>query len=202
MKRDNTIDLKEELGLWSLYKAGNSKAFRQLYDRYYAALSNYGLKFTLDKPTIEEGIQDLFLKLWEKRADIVIPNHIKYYLYQSFRRILVRKIAYSPSRKEDDLSDEHVEFSLELNFEHDLIRKERAVALKAKVNILLNHLTNRQREAIFLKYYEELSYQEIADIMEMNVGGTYKLIYRAIERLQEQFGNNTLMILLYLLKRS
>ncbi|MNE93296.1 RNA polymerase sigma factor [compost metagenome] len=60
-------------------------------------------------------------------------------------------------------------------------------------------LTNRQREAIFLRFYEDLSYEEIAELLEMNLGGTYKLIYRALDRLRDQLGDFSVMVLALLL---
>ncbi|WP_212005100.1 RNA polymerase sigma factor [Chitinophaga sp. HK235] len=187
--------------LWSWYKSGEISGLEGLYNSYYSPLTNYGFKFTPDKFFIEESIQDLFLKLWRNRDAIVTPLVVKQYLLLSFRRILLRKLEYSPSRLEDAFSGEHIPFNLELSYEHPLIRAERAQDLKRKVDALLDTLTNRQREAIFLKYYEDLSYEEIAEIMHINIGGTYKLVYRALERLREQFGDFSLLVLLYLLQQ-
>jgi RNA polymerase sigma factor (sigma-70 family) len=50
----------------------------------------------------------------------------------------------------------------------------------------LNSLTKRQKEAITLKFYDGLSYQEVAVLMAMSVRATYNLIYRAIEVLRSQ----------------
>ncbi|MFY0254123.1 RNA polymerase sigma factor [Chitinophaga sp. 30R24] len=187
--------------LWYSYKEGDVKALEGLYERYYTPLTNYGFKFTPDNACIEESMQFLFLKLWQNRERIARPAVVKQYLYLSFRRILLRKLEYSPSRHEEELTGEHIPFHLELSYEHPLIRKERMTELSVKVGSLLATLTNRQREAVFLKYYENLSYEEIADIMHMSIGGTYKLIYHALERLREQFGDFTLLLILYVLKR-
>ncbi len=65
----------------------------------------------------------------------------------------------------------------------------------------MDTLTHLQREAIFLKFSEALSYEEIAEILQINTGGTYQLVYRALERLREQFGDFSLLVLLYLLQR-
>nr|WP_295863395.1 sigma-70 family RNA polymerase sigma factor [uncultured Chitinophaga sp.] len=187
--------------LWSWYKSGEISGLEGLYNAYYMPLTNYGFKFTEDKSFIEESIQDLFLKLWRNRDSIVTPQVVKQYLLLSFRRILLRKLEYSPSRLEEAFSGEHIPFYLELSYEHPLIRAERAAELKKKVDALMDTLTHRQREAIFLKYYEDLSYEEIAEILQINTGGTYKLVYRALERLREQFGDFSLLVLLYLLQR-
>lgn len=188
--------------LWYSYKEGDVKALEGLYEQYYSPLTNYGFKFTADNACIEESMQDLFLKLWQNRERIARPAVVKQYLYLSFRRILLRKLEYNPSRHEEELSGEHIPFRFELISEHPVVKKERMAELIIKANTLHSTLTNRQREAVFLKYYEELSYEEIAEIMHMNTGVANILIYRAHERLREQVRDFTLLQLLYLLKRS
>jgi RNA polymerase sigma factor (sigma-70 family) len=187
--------------LWYSYKEGDVKALEGLYEQYYTPLTNYGFKFTPDNVCIEESMQDLFLKLWQNREHIARPVVVKQYLYFSFRRILLRKLEYSPSRHEEELAGEHIPFNLDLNCAHPLLRQERIAALPAQAETLLSTLTNRQREAVFLKYYEDLSYEHIAEIMHMSMSGTQKLIYRALERLREQVGDFTLLLLLFISKR-
>lgn len=188
--------------LWYSYKEGDVKALEGLYEQYYSPLTNYGFKFTPDNVSIEESMQDLFLKLWQNRERIARPAVVKQYLYLSFRRILLRKLEYNPSRHEEELSGEHIPFQFELTYEHPMVKKERMEELTAQADVLHSTLTNRQREAVFLKYYEDLSYEEIAEIMHMNTGVANILIYRAHERLREQFRNFTLLLFLYLLKRA
>ncbi len=53
---------------------------------------------------------------------------------------------------------------------------------------MLCSLTGRQREAIYLRYMQELEYDEIAVLLNLTTKGTRKLIYRAIERMREQYG--------------
>ncbi|MBS0031215.1 RNA polymerase sigma factor [Chitinophaga sp. 22321] len=188
--------------LWHSYKEGDVKALEGLYEQYYTPLTNYGFKFTPDNVCIEESMQDLFLKLWQNRERITRPTVVKQYLYLSFRRILLRKLEYNPSRHEEELAGEHIPFNLEFSYEHPLIRRERMADLTAKVEDLTYTLTNRQREAVFLKYYEDLSYEHIAEIMHMNAAGAVRLLYGALERLREQFGDFTLLLLLYILRNS
>ncbi|MGN7824651.1 sigma-70 family RNA polymerase sigma factor [Chitinophaga varians] len=187
--------------LWSWYKSGEISGLEGLYNAYYMPLANYGFKFTEDKSLIDESIQDLFQRLWRNRDATGTPPAVKQYLLLSFRQILLRKLQYSPSRLEETFSEEHVPFYLELSYEHPLIRAERAADLKKKVDALTDALTHRQREAIFLKYYEDLSFEEIAAILQINANGTYKLVYRALERLREHFVDFSLLVLLYLLQR-
>lgn len=188
--------------LWYSYQEGDVKALEGLYEQYCFPLTNYGFKFTPDHSCIEESMQHLFLMLWQNRARIARPAVVKQYLYLTFRRILLGKLEYGSSRQSGELGGEHIPFQLKVANAHPLIREERMADINAKVGTLQQTLTNRQREAVFLKYYEGLSYEEITTIMHMNISSTYQLLYRALERLREQYGGFTLLLLLYVLRRS
>lgn len=186
--------------LWYSYKEGDVKALEGLYEQYYTPLSNYGFRFTPDNVCVEESLQDLFRKLWQNREGITSPLVVKQYLYRSYRRILLRRLEV-PCRHEEEFAGEHIPFNVEVTGEHPMIGQERMAFLRSKISTLMGILSNRQREAAFLKYYEGLSYEQIAEIMQMNITGTCKLIYHALERLREKVGDFTLLVLLYILKR-
>lgn len=178
--------------LWKSSLDGGEKAFEQLYNRYYDQLFNYGFRFTQQREIIREAIQTLFIKIWDNRATLKETASVKYYLLKSFRRNLFRKLEQEDARYQ---GDEGASFEIQLPHEHSLISLELHAERKEKVDRLLAQLTNRQREAIYLRFYENLSYEEIATILEMQVGGAYKLIYRALDRLRETNGTCIVFLL-------
>lgn len=186
---------QSDIELWNSMLEGNQQSFELLYNIYYKKLINYGVKFTNELVEVEESIQDLFVKLWKNRANINSTTSVKYYLYRSFRRILCRKIKSKRIQTYPIDEVENFPFEFELSHDHELVRKERLQELKIKVDKLVATLTNRQKEAIFLRFYEDLSYQEIAELLEMNVGAAYKLIYRALDRLKDQLDDFSLLVL-------
>jgi RNA polymerase sigma factor (sigma-70 family) len=58
---------------------------------------------------------------------------------------------------------------------------------------VINTLPPRQKEIIFLRFYEGLSYDEIADIMSISINSAYKLLYKALENLQQIMGPSPLL---------
>ena len=186
--------------LWYSYKGGDVKALEGLYEQYYTPLTNYGCRFTADDSCIEESLQDLFLRLWQNREQIGRPAVVKQFLYHSFRRILLRKLEYGPARHEDELSGEHIPFNLALEYPPPTIRQERKDGLHTRLDVLQTALTNRQRVAVFLRYYEELSNEEVAEIMHMNRHSMHRFIYHALECLRGQLRDFTLLLILYALK--
>ncbi|RAJ76569.1 RNA polymerase sigma factor (sigma-70 family) [Chitinophaga dinghuensis] len=188
--------------LWESYKSGEVNGLEELYGKYYRALSNYGYKFTHDQYCIEESIQDLFRKLWQNRRWMTQATAIKEYLYSSFRRILLGKLDYTPERFASDQATEHIPFHLQLSDEHPLFEGKKLEHRKERAQAMLGTLANRQREAIFLHYYEGLSDDSIAQIMNLQHTGAYKLIHRTMDHLRTKSGNFSLLVLLYLLKHT
>ena len=187
--------------LWHFYKEGDVKALESLYERYHSPLSNYGYRFTPDYACIEETLEELFLRLWQQREWIAKPAVIKQFMYLSLRRTLLQRLEYGLPRYGDSQGEEHIPFNIELADEHPWVNKERMIALVKKAGNLLPSLTNRQREVLFLKYYEELSYEQIADIMHMSISSAARLLYQAMEYFRNKLHDFTLLSILYVLKR-
>lgn len=180
-------------------KAGNRDALKELYLEYSNKLYNYGAKFTADKDLIKDVIQELFIHLWERRAYLGNPQDVKNYLFKSFRSAIFKKLARSQHL--ESLGDaEDYAFRVSVHIEDHLILEEDAEAIKQRIQASLNRLTSRQREVIFLKFYEGLSYAEIAEVLDISVRGSYKLMARALEVLREQLGQQDMMLLLLLLQ--
>ncbi len=179
------MDSKQEqhILLWNSFKKGDWEAYTNLYHAYYRLLNNYGHKFTKDVNLIEDAVHDLFVTLWTTRSNLGNPSSVKNYLYKSIRNILFRKIK-SASRffnlQEDDESIPFV-----ASYDHQLISNEDEKKLQQTVCEALNKLPARQQEIVFLRFYEGLSYEEIADIMGIQLSSTYKLLYKSLENLQQ-----------------
>jgi len=180
--------------LWRQFKAGSETAFYQIYDRYIDPLYNYGVKFTRDYGLVEDCIHDLFISLWENRKNIGNVQHPKYYLYISLRRKIIR----SEQRKKKYLAEnEEVEkFSLRISDSvEDKIILEQSVADRASnLAKAIDSLSARQREIIFLKYYENFSSEEIATVMAINIESVYKLSNKALKAIRNLIKEGVIFI--------
>lgn len=169
---------------WDSFKKGNWNAYTQLYEAHYKLLNNYGYKFTRDTSLIEDAIHDLFIKLWTNRGTIGDPPSVKNYLYKSLRSILFRKM--QSQARFVDLQDEDYSFNVEMAHDNQLILDEEERMLQRNVKEVLSKLPGRQQEIIYLRFYEGLSYEEIADIMAIHINSTYKLLYKALDKVQKE----------------
>ncbi len=168
--------------LFSLIKKGDSLAFRYLFDTYADVLFNYGLKITPNKELIKDSIQEVFRIIWEKRNQINIQHSLKYYLFSMFRRELIRKLKQN---RTTPLNGQEEGF--DVSIESKIILDETQQASREELQYAIKQLTPRQKEIVFLRYYENLQYEEIEEIMSLNPNSLYKLLSAAIKRLRNQF---------------
>ena len=178
---------------WTAFKQGDWDAFTALYGEFYELLNNYGRKFTRDADLIQDVVHDLFVRLWTTRARLGDPASVKNYLYKALRSTLFRKIQSLSKFVELDN-----EGGFEVNFIPDASFRQEEQELRKQVIALVNTLPARQQEIIFLRFYEGMSYEEIAVIMDINMSSTYKLLYKALDNLQKVSDKRFLSILICL----
>ena len=193
MRMEKNVSMADT-DIWSSYRNGNEASFRALYDHYYAGLLGYGCRFTKDHQAIEESIQDLFLKLWRNRASIGPAPSVKFYLYKSFRRVLARKLRNLPETVAMPEQEDPLHFNFEIGQDEVLMQKEHIAELKRQLQAAMATMTDRQREVIYLKYYEDLSYEEISDVLSITPKATYKLVYRALDHLRDHMALLTFLL--------
>jgi RNA polymerase sigma factor (sigma-70 family) len=197
-KREKFTDLPEPL-IWQAFKAGDEEAFNHIFNKYARFLFNYGDKIAQNEALVEDCIQELFIELWEKKAGLGEVNSIKYYLIKSLQRKILRKLAKNREVFAETDSDLHIQAELiDFPYESQLIQLQTTLEQQEKLQKALNLLSEKQRQVLFLKYYDQLGYEEIALVMSSNVKTIYDLIYQALKSLKKIF-NKGILILLYLI---
>lgn len=169
--------------LWQAFQQGDRDAFAAIYQQYFRNLYEYGLRIADDKDLVKDSIQDLFIKLWSNKLNLGQVKNIKSYLLVSLRGTIYNKTKQNKRTTSIEIGDKHL-FELTFTVETSFIEKENISEQSKKLLNALNNLTPKQKEIIYLKYFEELEYDEIADIMNISVKATYKLSARAIEALR------------------
>ncbi|RXK57852.1 sigma-70 family RNA polymerase sigma factor [Lacibacter luteus] len=193
----NGFHNKDEQELWRSFVSGNDQSLETLYRRYFDELYNYGNKWLNNPSLTQDSIQDLFVKLMRNRSNLTIPDSVKYYLLRSFRSIVLDKLKVNDRMKLMDEPKEHM-FQVELCPEEQMIGQEEDKRLQKQLTEAIQQLTPRQREAVFLKYQEGLSYPEIAEMLALSQKATYKLVARAIQTLRTITDSATLIIAFFL----
>jgi RNA polymerase sigma factor (sigma-70 family) len=168
--------------LFEAFKNGDLNAFSQLYDLHAGMLYNYGYRLTTDMELLKDCIQDVFIKIYNKRTELGPVVNFKSYIFISLKNKLCDE-----SRKRIHLTDTAVEefdTVASENVEIDYLAAEKKQNDNSLVSRLLGYLSPRQRKAIELYYIEERKYEDICDIMQMNYQSVRNLIHRGMTRLR------------------
>jgi RNA polymerase sigma factor (sigma-70 family) len=183
--------------LWERYRISDESAFAELFRRHYRKLLHYGLKFTRDQQQAEDCIQELMIRLWTKRTVVNATESVRHYLLKAYRHMLFRKL------KQTKIHEEHTEenevVGAHLSVEDDLIEQESGEQLERNVQALLETLTPRQREILYLRFYQNLTPPEIASMLAINAQSVSNIIQRAFSKIRESAQKTTFNATLYAL---
>lgn len=169
--------------LWQGLKKGSVDAFKAIYEQYSDGLLRYGSRFTKDTTIIEDCLHDLFVGIWKNQATLGDTNSIMSYLCVSLRRDIIRRINKSLITDQDAL--ENLKFEADLSPEASIIAAEGQLKEKVQLEKAMEKLSHRQKEAIYLRFYEEMEYEEICEIMNINYQSMRNLIFRALQQMRE-----------------
>jgi RNA polymerase sigma factor (sigma-70 family) len=172
---------QEESLLWQRFKAGEETAFAQLYQLHIQALLSYGQKITADRSLLHDAIHDLFVELWESRERIADVASVRYYLLKSLRYKLLRNLGNKTFVDLDKLDP----IGSETTIDQELLQVEDAQLRTQQLEKALTQLPKRQQEAIHLRYFQNLSNEEVAQIMGVNYQSACKFIYTALKTLKD-----------------
>lgn len=175
--------------LWQRVRKGNLKAFETLYKRYFTALCLYAHGLLHDEELAREIVNDVFLKLWNKRIEIDIKTGIKPYLYRCIHNSCVDKLKLKKcinnnqlveiTDKIKDLTGQDEEYILkQISFEY----------LEKDVTSSIDQLPPRCREIFLLSRFELLSYNEISEKLDISVNTVKTHMTRALDSLRESLG--------------
>ncbi|MDH7461630.1 sigma-70 family RNA polymerase sigma factor [Chitinophagaceae bacterium 26-R-25] len=167
--------------LWERYKSGDQHAFGQLFQRHYPSLFQFGMKITSDSILLEDTIQELFIELWQNKKQTEVLS-VKAYLLKALKYKLMRGLKKKNGNATGDLQDDML---FELSHETFLVEQQETEERKKIVLNAFQQLSNRQKEIIYLKFYQNLSYEEVSEIMSINYQVARNLLYQSVKALKK-----------------
>jgi len=172
--------------LWKSFKKGNQQAFSQLFKAYYNDLYYYGIKLIGQEDVVKDELQEFFTELWTRRENLSEINHVKAYLIKSFRRKLLKTT--TKNRKSPIVNAEFKDDAgFELSIEELIIEDETKNIHSKKLKGLLAKLNQSQKEIIYLKFYNNLDYKDIAEITGLKYQSVRNSMHKALKLLREAF---------------
>lgn len=172
--------------LWKKFREGDRRAFQVLYQKYLQQLFNYGYKVTPVRTQVIDGIQDMFIDLWNNRGSLSHTDNVKYYLFKALRRRLVRNLKKEKKYwlGSDDVLKENA--ILVLPLEHVIIEGQENEEKMGKLRKAISKLSDRQKEVITLIFYDGFSYEECSKLIGINLRSTYTLAWKALASLRKE----------------
>ena len=167
---------------WIAFTKGDEKAFVMLHDLFFHSLHAYAMRMLQDPDLAYDAIQELFLKLWEKRTALPEVQFVKAYLMRCLRSAILNKLR-SLKLYELKITARSQTPDIEFSPEEIRIKKESASFNNRQLTQMINTLPARQKEIIYLRFYEGLSYKEISRILNIN----YQSLVNNINRIMNRF---------------
>lgn len=162
-------------------KEGNEGSFREIFHAHYERLCQYAFTILRDMDDAEDVVQSMFLKIWEKRHDLIITHTIKSYLY---------KAVYNQCMNQLEHRAVHNKFQ-----EHNAIKKQRGVQhpevfpneLEERIMAAINTLPKQCRTIFMMSRYQEMKYADIAKTLDISVNTIENQISKALRILRAYF---------------
>lgn len=175
------LSAKEDFELWQEFKLGSKESFSIIYYRYFNDLFNYGLKISGDENITKDCLQEMFTTLWFTKEKLGDVKAIKFYLLKCFRRSLIVFLKKSKKEKFFNLSFSQTQPNLSFSTEDFIVVEETLRMKRERLTKILNSLPRRRKEAIYLKYFKELTYEEIAAVMSLSEKAVINHVYKAFK---------------------
>ncbi|GAA3948410.1 RNA polymerase sigma factor [Chitinophaga oryziterrae] len=176
---ENSYSCLNDKELWSKLINGDEDALAFIYNTHFPSLYKYGMKIFTESGVVKDCIHDLFAALWFSRERLSGTDSIKYYLFASLKRRIVR-------HSRPGLLHRLLETAVSApSVEQTIIEEQSSQERSKKLEKVIKKLPKRQKEILYLRYYEGLTTQETADIMSLSIDSTYVLLSKALNYLRK-----------------
>ena len=181
MPQINEQSKDEEIA--QVVQAGQTEFFGLLLQRYEAKILRYGYKFLSQRQDIEDLVQEVFIKAYTNIQSFDVNRKFSSWLYRIAHNTFVNAL-----KKKD--KQPLLFFDPDTLFPHPIAKEKtdqdiNIREMKEMLEYCLNNLSGKYREPLILYYLEELSYQEISDIMRIPVSTVGVRIKRGKEQIKK-----------------
>lgn len=179
-----TENKSDERLLWSKFLNGDDDVLSLIYLKHSGALFDYGCRFTVDKDLVKDCIQEVFCTLIRTRKNLSETDNVRLYLLKSLKRRILREIK-NLGNQSLQLTDQDYSFDIFVAENVDDQLNELDEGKRLLLTEAMQSLTDRQKEAIYLRFNRGLEYEEISFLLNLNYQSARALIHRAIEKLRD-----------------
>lgn len=171
---------------WKLFLEGDDQAYSWIYTHYIQVLYNYGLQITPDSEIVKDCIQDVFVKIYKAKKKLTVPQNPKVYLMIALKNNIYN--TFNQERLQKNYAFSLYQTEEKLTVKNEFIDQEARHEEMNNIKRMMKILTPRQREVIYYRFIEELSYDDICQIMGLNYQSAYNLLQRSLQKIREAYG--------------
>lgn len=163
----------------------DEQALAQLMRKYYSDLYNYAARFTQDDALIKDCIQEVFISLWQRRQTAGVILSPKFYFLRAIKNKVLKSLDNAQRKIGNQFLSEGYDFFHEFSIEKIIIAKQVSEENATRLKSILALLSKREKEVIYLKYYQSLDNGQIADLMNISRQSVYNLLHESIQKLKK-----------------
>jgi len=164
-------------------RAGDAGALKELYNSFYHFLFSANFAICTNRDIVKDSIHEAFLSIWVNHDKLPPVSSVGGYLNSCVRRKVIDALKKEGIPETFLPQDDEHEFS----YEEVIIAFQEQEATSKTLQEALLQLTNKQKEAIRLRYFENKNYAEMAQLLGCEQRTIYNRIYEAVERLRHYF---------------
>jgi RNA polymerase sigma-70 factor (ECF subfamily) len=180
--------IDDDARLMLAFKAGDRRAFDELFERYTPRLHSFLARMIRDRGRAEELTQDVFIRLYTAAERYEARTRFSTYVFGIAHNLALNHLARSWRRREQALGDEDVERAGASV--SDPREQLEAARTHANLERAIDALPERQRAALLLRAHEDMGYEEIAAALGTSVASVKSLLHRARETLLAKLGGS------------
>ncbi len=176
-------EITDDVRLWTDLKGGCRHAYAKIYNNYVQVLFDYGMHIEPDRNLVKDCIQDLYIYIWQRRNTLGYVKNVRAYLMVGLRRRIIDQ--GKSGKRTTPIVDDSARYSVSPH-ESGVESLEASEQQTRDLRNAIDELPSRQREIVYLMFYKDLSYEEIADTMSINAASAYTLAWKAIRSLKNK----------------
>ncbi|HEX9509989.1 MAG TPA: RNA polymerase sigma-70 factor [Puia sp.] len=151
--------------------------FQTVFNTYYNSLCNYAFTFVKNEDTSEDIVQDIFMRIWEGRRDLLLEDTVRYYLFTAVRNNSITHLRQQKNTEEwngEDIPDETVP------------EKERGNDRDYRLSLQkgIDRLPPKCREVFLLSRFSNMTYKQIAASLGISVKTVENQLGKALKNLR------------------
>lgn len=184
----------EEQLLLQQIRSGDEMAFEKLFHQFYERLARYAWTILEDTDAAEEIVQDIFVKFWENRSDIEIHTALRPYLFKAVHNRCLNVISHLNVRRDYQKEQTFAEPTMHWPVTDQLNEKE----LRNRIFQAMEKLPPECRKVFRLSRFEELSYREISEFLNISVKTVENQMGKALRIMRSELSDYLFLMLLFM----